>query len=206
MENFDIDKIKDYTEEDLKIFQSIEEKNIESTEELFKNYLKVPFKDDKKTQQLLDKISSHKSYKDMIKKELREREQKKSSEYIWTDIFNIKLDPKLYNNTLWYNNTPSWSQNYINQLSNISNITKNNIHQKMITVTYYDDCEKQSIQIEVLDDVFKSELGNYYLTSNDGNIPLNNVIGIEEDSKLYKWYQEMCKKFNREQKLNRINN
>jgi len=98
MENFDIDKIKDYTEEDLKIFQSIEEKNIESTEELFKNYLKVPFKDDKKTQQLLDKISSHKNYKDMIKKELREREQKfdQKSDYNWSTLIDhrIFLDSK----------------------------------------------------------------------------------------------------------------
>lgn len=201
MENFDIDKIKDYTEEDLKIFQSIEEKNIESTEELFKNYLKVPFKDDKKTQQLLDKISSHKNYKDMIKKELREREQKfdQKSDYNWSTLID-------HSGFSWIQN-PSTIQNFYQQQISGYPVYKTNIHQKIITVTYYDECEKQSFQIEVIDDVFKSELGNYYLSSlSNGNISLNNVIDIEENSNLYKWYQEMCKKFNREQKLNRINN
>jgi hypothetical protein len=195
MEIFDINKIKDYTEEDLKIFQSIEEKNIESTEELFKNYLKVPFKDDKKTQQLLDKISSHKSYRDIIKSELRKREQESSyiDQFDWSNILN--------SNGIWSqsasNGNVTWYQN----------ITKNNIHQKMITVTYYDEYEKQSFQIEVIDDVFKSELGNYYLSSlSNGNISLNNVIDIEENSNLYKWYQGMYQKFNRTQKLNRIDN
>ena len=201
MEIFDINKIKDYTEEDLKIFQSIEEKNIESTEELFKNYLKVPFKDDKKTQQLLDKISYHKSYRDIIKSELRKREQESYyiDQFNWSTILtNVKLDPNL-----WYSNNPTWSHSCINQLADI---TKNNIHQKMITVTYYDEYEKQSIRINVLDDVFKSELGNYYLISNNENIPLSNVIDIEKNSNLYKWYQVMYQKFNRTQKLNRIDN
>lgn len=200
MEIFDKNKIAEYTDEDLEIFQNIEEKNIESTEELFKNYLRVPFKDDKKIQQLLDKISSHKSYRNIIKSELRKREQESSyiEQFNWSTILNsnVKLDPYVWYSNM--NNNPS----YINQLS--SNI-KNNIYQKMITVTYYDEYEKQSIQIDVLDDVFKSELGNYYLISNNGNIPLNNVIDIEKDSNLYKWYQGMYQKFNREQKLNRIN-
>ena len=199
MENFDIDKIKDYTEEDLKIFESIEEKNIESTEELFKNYLKVPFKDDKKSQQLLDKIRSHKDYKEMIKKELSKRElikrEQKSSEYDWSTILEAKMNPNVWAHS-WHSINSS-----INQCNSI-----NKFHQKTVLIRYYDEYEKQTIKIEVIDDVFKSELGNYYLSSNDGNIPLNNVIDIEKDSKLYKWYQEMYHNFNRERKLKRINN
>ena len=72
-------------------------------------------------------------------------------------------------------------------------------------VSYMVDVNDWS-NIEVIDDVFKSELGNYYFITLSGQyIPLTNVVEIEDhDSKIFKWYSMMAKNFERETKLNRV--
>ena len=65
---------------------------------------------------------------------------------------------------------------------------------------------KSSFTTIIIDDVFQSVLGEYYvIDTNSKYIPISIIIEFEDhESKIYKWYDKMCLNFNREKKINRI--
>jgi hypothetical protein len=181
MEKYDDDKLVGMSTEDLNILKCNEQAYLDSGEILLTNYLKIPFKDNKKVEQILSTINIHK------------QNIKKINEYLSRD--------KIYD---WTSGLTSYAMGSSMGMgycqSPINDIW---IKQSFITITYYDDQENAC---EVADDVFKSELNNYYLIRRNGlRIPLNLVIEIEKGSKLYDWYEKMSKNFIREKKINRIN-
>ena len=73
---------------------------------------------------------------------------------------------------------------------------------KMGTIEGLVNLDRQYLDIEPQP---QDVLGNYYLTTNTGQIlSLNRVVEIDEDSTLAKWYENMRRNFEREVKLNRI--
>ena len=99
-------------------------------------------------------------------------------------------------------------ENKIFGLDDSDSVDSNTFHydrmSETIEVTFVD--EKNDLNsVVVVDDVFESVLGNYYLIYVNGvHLPLNRVITIEEDSKVGRWYKSMCKNFEREVKLKRV--
>lgn len=72
-------------------------------------------------------------------------------------------------------------------------------------VVNYMNSDNEVENINVIDDVFQSVLGNYYLVDVNGfHLSLNRVIGIDEESSVGRWYNSMCKDFERGSKLKRI--
>jgi len=116
---------------------------------------------------------------------------------------------KLYNYNIYLideeinKNTFNVSGLYISSKT-VSN--KFNIVYSEITIISILDGYNNNFTIKIIDDVFQSVLGEYYVIDIDSRyIPISKIVGFEDqDSKIYKWYDKMCLNFNREKKLNRI--
>jgi len=170
--------------EDLEILKSSEQAYLDSGEVLLEACLKLPFKNKEKVDSLIEKIAIHKNNVTRIGRVIYDKK---------TPLYNDGV-------AVWGHSTltsGSW-----NVVAGHGYCQSSNIN--IIKVKYM----KDSTDIKdymVIDDIFKSELGNYYLMMPDGTpLDLNRIIEIDEDSNVGKWYGEMCQKFVREAKLKRI--
>jgi len=194
---YDKEKEDEYTIEDYEIFKADHIAQKESGEALLEAMLKVPFKNQKKVDDLLSKIDDHKvlisHFRDKIYK-LKAKEESFFVGHTWISGSS---------NVVW-SGTGNISVGY-NSIINQQGISLPLDGKIETTEIKYVDNENQIKTVEVMDDVFQSVLGNYYLTYIDGyKIPLTRVIYIDEESSVGKWFATMCKNFERGSKLERI--
>lgn len=189
MRKFDIDKLDEYDIDELNYFKSEYETKIQSGEALINSLLNAPFKKEK-INDILDKLDNNKTVlfkiktKIILKKEINDLND--YSQNIITS--NIHVLPQTTGNLSYLTN---------------SNITLD-INLKSTSVSYLDN-SNNIMRFEVIDDIFQSILGNYYLVGLSGlHLPLTHVISAEKDSKIDKWFNMMSKKIERKEKLKRI--
>jgi len=115
------------------------------------------------------------------------------------------------------------SPNIFSSSGLIWNTTIGGMHNNHVFGSYNDSIKKTYVAVTILkndlsedtinvyDDIFKSELGNYYLqTLNNDIVYLKKVIAIDDDnsndekSKLHKWYYTTIEKYIRTQKLKKL--
>lgn len=115
---------------------------------------------------------------------------------------------KLYNHNIYLIDEEINKNEIINYEFISGDIFSNthNIGYSEITIISILDGYNNNFPIKIIDDVFQSVLGEYYVIDiNSRYIPISKIVGFEDqDSKIYKWYDKMCLNFNREKKLNRI--
>jgi len=174
--------VKDLTLEELEDLKTKENLYLESGETLLEALLNVSFKSKDKVESIMSKISLHRRNIRVINSRIEEIEiSKQGADWSTTGIGTHFI----YNSAT----SPIWSQPHLKyETTEIEYVDASNNMQKTI----------------VMDDVFHSVLGNYYLSTGNSNIPLNRVISIDESSNVGKWYSRMQKNFERETKLNRI--
>ena len=185
---YDKEKEDEYTIEDYEIFKADHIAQKESGEALLETMLKVPFKSQKKVDDLLNKIDEHKVLISHFSDKIYRLKAKEDSSILIGHTWISGTS-----NAVWYG-TGNISIGYSSPFGKIET-----------TEIKYVDNENQIKTVEVMDDVFQSVLGNYYLTYIDGfRIPLTRVIYIDEESSVGKWFATMCKNFERGSKLERI--
>ena len=188
MENFDINKIDDYDKDELELFLSKERAYQSSGEVLLEATLKMPFKNKEKVDKILNKIDSHKSNIISINERISKLEVDKQN-HTWISGYSNGIGTIIWGTANNYNSYGVSSPTIVVDLIHVKYIDNNN----------------DIITIKVLDDVFESILGNYYLVMEEGvHVPLKRVIEIDEESNVGKWYSVMCKNFDRESKLKRV--
>jgi len=133
-------------------------------------------------------------------------------EYLKNGYYGEFESNKLQSNSFFNNGIVSggliWTSNSNYQYSNY--YFDSYLDKQYVKVTFLDK-KLNDETVNVYDDIFKSELGNYYLQTTDNNILyLKNVIKIseynndDEDSKLHKWYYEKISSHIRSQKLKKL--
>lgn len=180
----------DLTLEELEDLKTNEKVYLESGEALLEALLNIPFKSKDKVESIMSKISQHRHNIRVINSRIDEIEISKSGP-VWCSTGQIFIGNGA---NLTYSNvsSPIWT-------------TTTGSHFKYETTDIeYIDSSNNKQKITIVDDVFQSVLGNYYLTNGSSNVPLNRVVQIDSESNVGKWYDRMCKNFDRENKLNRI--
>ena len=197
-------ELKKYTKDDvidleldeLEILKKREEAFMQSGESLLDAIMNTPFKNKKKVDEIFEKIKFHKDNLSVIKFKINELK------YTPIDYSNCNI----HYHTITGISSITMNSNWTSTPSYISYSPpqSSNIFLKYIDVGYVNE-QNDVCNISVVDDIFQSVLGNYYLTTNTGQIlSLNRVVEIDEDSTLAKWYENMRRNFEREVKLNRI--
>jgi hypothetical protein len=198
MEEFDKEKLDEYSIEDLELYKSGYKAKQESGEVLLEAILKTPFKKPEKVKSIMNKISQNKGMVTYLSNAIRQKEQEKN-----TDNTNHGLTGGLVWTT---GGTAVWSTNSGTiAYSNAGPIGYSFNTKLEKTMVKYVDEYNEVKDVEVVDDIFQSVLGNYYLIYMDGvHLPLNRVIEFEEESNVGRWYERMRKNFERGSKLERI--
>ncbi|NPV13053.1 MAG: hypothetical protein HPY57_14905 [Ignavibacteria bacterium] len=151
---------------------------------LLEAILNTPFKNKEKFEKLKSKISIHSTNISNIDKRIDELKNSKKENFPYGSLFTI-------------GGPITWTTTYVNQ-----NYTK-----LKLTKIKYADCNNEVKEGEVLDDIFQSTLGNFYMTAENGSmVPLERIIEIDQESRSGKWYITMCKNLERNKKLKRVLN
>ena len=175
----------DYSKEELDSLILKEDAYIQNGEALIEAMLNSPFKNKEKFNLLKEKISIHQQNKSLIKKRIEE------------------LTPPINFSTTLYGNF------LVGSTCSASWATSNNYWRPHIKIEEtnikYANNTNEIVDGKVLDDIFQSVLGEYYMMDITGNIvPLKRIIDIDINSKTGKWYETMCKNFERSEKLKRV--
>lgn len=177
------DDLKSNSKEELEAIQQQEQALLNNGQVLLEAMLNVPFKNKEKFDKLKESIKVHNSNITLIKKTIEEINKPKTNDWSFLSSGSI-----LCSNTTLSNWAPSPS------------FTK-----MELTKIKYADNYNEIQEGEVLDDIFQSILGDYYMQSPSGSIiPLKRIIEIDSSSRTGKWYETMCKNFERSEKLNRV--
>ncbi len=204
--------LNDLSIDELEIIKSKEKEYIKSGDVLLEAMLNLPFKNREKVESLLKKISVHKSNITIIDTAILHLTNSQLvqngiiSGSIWIgqghNGSNINLSGT--NSYLWGGTSSIYINGGTSSINGYSSYSSIDYMLKKTNICYL-DLNNCKVTVEVIDDIFHSVLGNYYLNTITGSIiSLNRVIEIDEDSTLGKWYQKMCKNFEREVKLNRV--
>jgi len=192
MKEYIEDELKEIELEDLEILRSTEKAYLDSGEVLLEACLKLPFKNKEKVDSLIGKISIYRNNIVRIDRAIYDVKNPTPAIGGICSIINGS-------NLTWSSSTWS-SSNWTLTPSQMQSTTFVNV----INVKYMMDSTDIKDYM-VIDDLFKSELGNYYLLMPDGTpLDLNRIIEIDIESKVGKWYDSMCQNFVRESKLKRI--
>ena len=201
MKDDDKNNIKDYTKEELDSFKIKEQLLIENGETSLEALLNVPFKNKEKVHDLLDKVNIHTQNIKDIENRITELSYK-TDEPIndWYGGWSLSGSSNVLSGS-GYVSTLNGGSTYNNYIYN----SRPQMSVKLITVNYISDNNVICISDDIIDDVFQSVLGEYYLHYVNGSLlPLNRVIEIEPDSNVGIWFEKMCKNFERESKLKRV--
>lgn len=177
----------DYSKEELESLILKEDAYIQNGETLIEAMLSSPFKNKEKFNLLKEKILIHQQNKSLILNRIEE------------------ITPKIIDNQSWSNSNILLGYK-TNSTITTSTITSIPSYTKMeLTKIKYADNYNEIQEGEVLDDIFQSILSDYYMQSPTGSIiPLKRIIDIDVNSKTGKWYETMCKNFERCEKLKRV--
>jgi Txe/YoeB family toxin of Txe-Axe toxin-antitoxin module len=180
------DDLKSNSKEELEAIQQREQALLNNGEVLLEAMLNVPFKNKEKFDKLKESIQVHNSNINLIKKTIEEINKPKTRDWSFLSSGSILCSNTVLSN--WMTSTPSFTKMELTKIKYADN---------------YNDIQEG----EVLDDIFQSILGDYYMQSPSGSIiPLKRIIEIDLSSRTGKWYETMCKNFERETKLKRIVN
>lgn len=178
----------DYSKEELESLILKEDAYIQNGEALIEAMLNSPFKNKEKFNLLKEKISSHQQNKLLIRKKIEELTPPKDIDLSSSSIY-LGSSTLISASCNWSTTTNSWLP-----------------HTKIEEVNIkFANTTNEIVDGKVLDDIFQSVLGEYYMMDMTGNIvPLKRIIDIDINSKTGKWYETMCKNFERSEKLKRV--
>jgi len=178
------DELLEYSIDELEALVIQEQSYINNGETLLDAILKVPFKNKEKFNKIKENISIHNENITEIRKIIYDL---KNPIYNTSDLSGICLTDGTYiisNTTLHFNF---------------------NLLRTPITKVKYVDMYRNVLEGELIDDVFQSVTSDYYMMTTSGNVvSLNSILEIDPESKTGKWYEMMCKNFERNEKLKRV--
>jgi hypothetical protein len=155
--------------------------------------MKTPFKSKEKVEQIRKKIEYHRLKISFFNRKIKELE-KNDSEY---DGFLNSIGQPLGCSSITINYPSGITYNKFSQIWSTDTMNTTSIK--------YLNEDMEELGAEVIDDIFQSVLGNYYLITNGSqHIFLNRVIDFDDESNIGKWYNSMSKNFERGKKLERV--